>query len=101
MSFKRTAIAIAAVAALAGCSTAPIGNEDPFFGEAVKYNAAIQTINPDPVYAADAAKPGDNGDKGADAVKRYRSDQVKEVQTMQTTTSASGGGGSGSGSSPQ
>jgi hypothetical protein len=84
---------------LAGCNTANthIGDEDPFLGEAVKYNAAIQTINPTPVYPAGAAQPGDNGAKGQAAVKRYRTDTVKPVETM--TTSSSGGGSSG-GSGP-
>lgn len=64
---------------------------DVGFGESVKYAAAVQTIDPDPVYGPDAAQPGDNGDKGAGAVKRYRTNAVKDVQSMGTT--ASGGGG--------
>jgi hypothetical protein len=83
-----------AVLALAGCNTANthIGDEDPGMGETAKYNAAIQTINPTPVYPATAAQPGSNGDLGAHAVKRYRTDAVKPVETMQTT---SGGASSG------
>ena len=79
MSSKLLLIAAGALA-LAGCSTANKTyrrRRIPAFGEAVKYNAAIQTINPDPVYAADGAKPGDSGAKGAAAVKRYRTDKVK------------------------
>ena len=64
--------------------------EDKAFGEAVKYNNAIQTINPAPVYAEQGAQPGDNGDKGAQAVKRYRTDKVKEVETMGTTSGTAG-----------
>ena len=98
MSSKRAISLLLASAAfaLAGCNTANshIGDEDPYMGEAVKYNAAIQTINPTPVYPPTAAQPGDLGAKGADAVKRYRTDKVKEVETMGTTT----GGTSGSGS---
>jgi len=80
--------------ALAGCNTANshIGDEDPFMGEAVKYNAAIQTINPTPVYPAAAAQPGDLGAKGTEAVKRYRTDKVKQIETMETTGGTSGGG---------
>jgi hypothetical protein len=87
----RALVPIAAVFALAGCNTANthIGDEDPGMGEAVKYNAAIQTINPTPVYPAAAAQPGDNGAKGQAAVKRYRTDAVKPVETMQTTTGGS------------
>ena len=78
---------------LAGCNTLNQNNlsPDPGFGEAAKYNAAVQIIDPDPVYDPDGAQPGDSGDKGAAAVKRYRTDQVKKVEVM-TTTSGSGGG---------
>ena len=81
---------------LAGCNTVHknIGMEDPGFGEAAKFNAAAQTINPDPVYGADAAQPGDSGVKAAAAVKRYRTDAVKNVEVMTTTSGSSGGGGS-------
>jgi type IV pilus biogenesis protein CpaD/CtpE len=68
------------------------GSVDPGFGEAFKYDMAAQTIDPDPVYAADAAQPGDQGDKAAAAVKRYRTDAVKNVEVMQTTSGGSGGG---------
>ena len=90
----RALVLIVGLAALAACNTANthIGDEDPGMGEAARYNAAIQTINPTPVYPAGAAQPGDNGAKGQAAVKRYRTDSVKPVETMQTT----GGGTSGS-----
>jgi len=90
MSSKLFLIATATVA-LGACSTMNknIGQEDPGIGEAVKYNAAVQTVNPDPVYQAGDAQPGDSGAKGAAAVKRYRTDAVKPVEVMQTT---SGGG---------
>ena len=92
MSSKALLI-IAGCAALCGCSTVNknIGQEDPALGEAVRYNAAIQTINPDPVYPAGSAQPGDVGAKGAAAVKRYRTDAVKDVETMETTAGSSGG----------
>lgn len=84
----RALVPILGAAALAGCNTmnTHIGDEDPGMGEAVKYNAALQTINPTPVYPPTAAQPGDNGDVGAHAVKRYRTDTVKPVETMQTTS---------------
>ena len=98
MSFSRAMIAAASLALLCGCSTASkeVGAGDPFLGESVRYNAAVQTINPDPVYAPEDAKPGDNGDKGAAAVKRYRTDKVKPVENLQTTEGASGNGSSSS-----
>jgi hypothetical protein len=93
MSSKRFLMIAVAAAALAGCNTwnRHIGDEDPFFGESAKYNAAVQTINPEPVYAEGATEPGSSGVKGTEAVKRYRTDKVKEVQTMQTTTITTGG----------
>ena len=92
MSSKVLLIAVGALT-VAGCSTMNknIGQEDPALGESVKYNAAAQIINPDPVYPAGAAQPGDSGVKGAAAVKRYRTDAVKQVEVMQTTSGTSGG----------
>lgn len=100
MSFSSRLLVVGAALALAGCNTANthIGDEDPGMGEAVKYNAAIQTINPAPVYPASTAHAGQNGDKGAQAVKRYRTDTVKAVQATQTTSGSAGAGG---GSGPQ
>ena len=80
-------ILIGAALLLGGCQTGNLGNEDPGLGEAVRYNSAIQTINPAPIYPEDGAQPGDNGDKGAKAVKRYRTGEVKPVETMDTTGS--------------
>ena len=95
MSSKILLVAGAALA-LAGCNTVNknIGTEDPGMGEAFKYDTAIQTINPDPVYGPDSAQPGDSGAKGAAAVKRYRTDAVKQVESVSSTQSSSGGGGS-------
>ena len=78
---------------LAGCDTLNQNNvsPDPGFGEAVKYNAAVHTIDPDPVYSPEGAQPGDAGDKGAAAVKRYRTDGVKAVQAQSTASGAGGG----------
>jgi hypothetical protein len=97
MSSKRLLIAVAACAILAGCNTAytRIGDESPVLGEAFRYDAAIQTINPAPVYPPDAAQPGSNGDVGAAAAKRYRTGQVKDVQTVGTTSGVGGGSGGG------
>ena len=76
---------------LAGCAVNPVtGSYDPGFGESVEYAKAIQTIDPDPVYAEDGAQAGDHGDKGAQAVKRYRTDAIKAVERVQTTTGSGG-----------
>ena len=95
MSSKILLVAAGALA-LAGCNTVNknIGTEDPGLGEAAKYDAALQTINPDPVYPAESAQPGASGAKGAAAVKRYRTDTVKQVESISSTTSSSGSGGS-------
>ena len=92
MFSRLSAIALAAVA-LQGCNTFNQGPvEDPGLGEAVKYNAAIQTIDPDPIYDETGAQPGDSGDKGAEAVERYRTDKVKQVEQIRTSTVGSGSG---------
>ncbi len=93
MSSRRLWIAAAACAAVAGCNTADthIADESAVLGEAVKYDQAIQTINPAPVYSAEGAQPGDNGEKGATAVLHYRKGAVKDVQVMSTATSSGGG----------
>lgn len=103
MSSRRIWIAAIGCAALAGCNTANthIGDEDPGMGGAVKYNLAIQTINPAPVYPAGSAQPGSNGDVGASAVKRYRTDAVKQPESTGTSAGgAASGAGMSAGSSP-
>jgi hypothetical protein len=102
MSYKL--LAAAALLALAACRTtsdqhlaSQAGSLDAAFGETTKYNAAMQIINPDPVYPDGGAQPGDNGDKGADAVRRYRTDQVKDTQPAGSTTRRAGGSGGSTG----
>ena len=72
--------------------------DDAGMGEASRYNAAVQVINPTPVYSAEGAQPGDNGDKLAAAVKRYRTGSVKEPAAVSTS---GGSGSSGGGGGPQ
>lgn len=82
-----------ALLALSACQTTPppqAGSLDAGFGEAVKYDMALQTIDPDPMYDANDAQPGASGALGAAAVKRYRTGQVKAVETQGTTQSSSG-----------
>ena len=105
MSSRRIWILVAASVAISGCNTAhkEIGQEDLFLGEAVRYNAAVHIINPDPIYPEDAAEPGSSGVKGAAAVQRYRTDQVNarhraevaasRAGSLSTTQSAGGGSG--------
>lgn len=99
---SRLFAAAAGMVALAACSTAPMpqaGSLDAGIGETTKYNAAVQTINPDPVYPAGGAQPGDHGEKAANATKRYRTDQVKE--TGESGSNRDGGANSGGGSGPR
>ena len=91
MRSKLSVAIVPAALLIAGCAHERIGQRDPGLGEAVKYNAAVQTINPDPVYAEGMAEPGQNGDRAARAVQRYREGEVREVETLETTTGAGAG----------
>ena len=98
---SKVLVAAAGCAMLGACNTAPLpqaGSLDAGWGEASKYNAAVQIIDPDPVYTADGAQPGDHGEKAANATKRYRTDAVKDTVRA---GSASRGGTAGSGSGPR
>jgi len=92
-------MAAAGILALGACNTvAPqAGSLDAGFGEVTKYNAAVQTIDPEPVYAEGGAQPGDHGEKAANAAKRYRTDQVKDTEPAGATTRRAGGSSGGSG----
>lgn len=92
MRFKSILILSGAALAAAGC--APV---DPGFGEAVRYDLAIQTIDPDPQYPADAAQPGDSGEKAQKATERYRKGQTKALKQQ---SAGGGSGGSGGGNTP-
>jgi hypothetical protein len=92
MSFRLTLGALVALPLLAGCMNEPIGQRDPAIGEAVRFNSAVQVINPDPVYVQGSAQPGDSGAHAAEAVKKYRKGTVKPVETIGTTSSSGGSG---------
>jgi hypothetical protein len=94
MFSKARMTAIAGSLALAACNTPykDIGSPDPGFGEVAKHNAAVQIIDPDPVYRAEGSQPGDQGEKGAQASRRYRTDQVKQIEQATTTSSGSSAG---------
>jgi hypothetical protein len=91
MSCKRLhLLPMAAAMILVGCDTVhPNHSLDPGFGETMRYNAALQTIDPDPKVVAGAAMPGDNGAVGAEAAKRYRTDKTKPVEKTTTTSGPS------------
>lgn len=83
-----TMLAGAFVLGCGACTPTDVG-----LGETVKYAQAAQTIDPDPVYGPDSAQPGEQADKVAPAVKRYRTDAVKAVETLSTSSGSTGGGG--------
>lgn len=101
MPCRKLLSAALATLALAGCASVDphTGSADPRFGEASRWNAAAQIINPDPVYAEGGAQPGDSGIKAGAAVERYRTDRVKEPR-VQTTSTVTTGGGGGQGRDP-
>ena len=74
-----------AIVALGAC--APV---DPGYGEALRYDMAIQTVDPDPVYPEDGAKPGDSGEHAAKATDRYRKGQTKAIRRESASGGASG-----------
>jgi hypothetical protein len=88
-------IASLSLGLLTGCTQIyPVSlSADPGMGEAVKYDIAVQTIDPDPVYGPDSAQPGDNGERSQKSVDRYRKGAVKDVQQMGTQSASGGGGG--------
>jgi hypothetical protein len=85
--------------AAAGCT--PV---DPGFGEAVRYDMAVQTIDPDPQYPADSLQPGYHGEKAQKATERYRKGTTKALSSPGTGagggTGGGGAGGAGGGNTP-
>ena len=77
----------AAIALLALGACAPV---DPGYGEALRYDMAIQTVDPDPVYPEDGAKPGDSGEHAAKATDRYRKGQTKPIRRESASGGSSG-----------
>lgn len=98
MSSKSLAPLLGAFALAACQSVDPVSQSpDPYFGDVTARNKAVQIINPDPVYTADAALPGDNGERGAKAVDRYEKGEVKDTKRI-SSGGANGGGNSSSSS---
>lgn len=95
----RIAILFAVPVGLLAGGCTPI---DTGFGETVRHNVALQTLDPDPRYD-EVLIEGGSGDRTALAQKRYSEGKVIEpvrATTLSNLGSGSGsGGGSGSGSS--
>ncbi|PKP86347.1 MAG: hypothetical protein CVT78_13795 [Alphaproteobacteria bacterium HGW-Alphaproteobacteria-17] len=85
MNFDRRTVVVAALALVAaGCTPT-----DATFGNAVRQTMAAQVVDPDPQH--DGAIPTTEAAKTAAAVKRYRSDTVKQPDSIRTTDTQSGG----------
>lgn len=79
-----TLVGAACALALAGCSMdnqTPMGRD---FGESVRHNIMVQTIDPEPPYA-DAGAPDMNGRRAVDAFTRYETDKVKQPRPETTS----------------
>lgn len=89
----------AVLALLGGCAaqSALEQSNNIKFGENTRQTFMAQVIDPEPVY--DDPVPVADGEVGAAAVERYRTDQVKEPETTSVGGSSSSGSGSSSSSS--
>lgn len=89
--------ALASVLVLAGC--ADEGGLPPQagsgFGNAVRTNIAVQTVNPQA--PEDGATISASGERTAIATERYAEDKVKAPENPSTSETSSGGGSSGAG----
>lgn len=83
---------------LAGAAlmTLPACTTDPGFGDAVRTNIALHTINPDPQYPEDM-READSGARAGLAQRRYRTGTVIEPRITTTTSVFGTSGGSGAG----
>mgnify|MGYP000557273983 CR=1 FL=1 len=82
---------------LAGCASYSPWQEQPGdsqFGEANRQTMMAQVVNPDPYYTEPMETSGEHA---ADAIERYRNDEVKEPASVSTTTGVTGSGGGGGG----
>ena len=79
-SRRRLIIAGALLSGAVAC--APV---DAGFGEALRYDMAIQTIDPDPVYPEGSLQPGYHGEKAQKATDRYRKGTTKALRVESTS----------------
>lgn len=81
---------LAVLPALAGCTQSLLDEPgDAFFGEANRQTMMAQVIDPDPVYDETLVTSGDHA---AQAIERYRTDAVKEPDSIRTTDVGSASG---------
>ena len=94
MSFKiKTGVVLAMAISVSACATVEdqewIGYQDPGFGEANRATYAAMVVNPDPEY--NTPIPATSAEKAAQAIERYRNDQVKQPERISTTENVGGG----------
>lgn len=76
---------------LTGCATygtADGAYDQAAFGEANRQTYAAMIVNPEPVYTEEMATSGEHA---ADAAERYRTDAVKEPDSIRSTETPGGG----------
>ncbi len=83
---------LALLSMVASCASVPSILEQPGdsrFGEANRQTMMAQVIDPDPVYEEPMTG---NGDQAQKAVERYRTDTVKQPDSIRTTDAGSASG---------
>jgi hypothetical protein len=95
---RRVPAAVLLSLLVAGCATGPNSRSQiaDNFGEANRQTMMAQVIDPTPVY--ETTVPESSGEHAAQAVERYRKDQVKKPEKVRTTNAGGVGAGGGSGS---
>ena len=92
MNSRLILVAVAGGLALSGCASTHTGMLEPIdpadFGEANRQTYAAMVIDPDPQYAEPLATSAEHA---ADAIERYRSDEVKQPESIRSTEAVGGG----------
>lgn len=92
---RKWILTLALSIAASGCASIEdkelVGYQDPGFGEANRATFAAMVVNPDPQY--DDPIPPTSAEHAAQAIERYRNDQVKQPERLKTTQRVSGSGG--------
>lgn len=86
MAMNSKAALLVLTLSVGGCTL-----QDPGFGDSVRTNIAIQTVDPDVAY--DGVDATFSGETGAAAVQRYRTDKVKPLKGIRVTSGGTGGAG--------
>ncbi len=92
IKYLRLLVILASSSALASCASNSLFEEpgDATFGEANRQTMMAQVIDPDPQY--DELIPVSSGEHAANAIERYRTDNVKQPDQISTSTGSGGPG---------